>query len=42
MPTASDIIEYLKRTNQVTNIQVEEKTSPIGAWGGKLGELVSI
>lgn len=42
MPTASDVIGYLKRTNQITNIQVEEKVSPLGSWGGKLGEFVSI
>ncbi|GBB98549.1 hypothetical protein RclHR1_03260007 [Rhizophagus clarus] len=39
MPTASDVVEYLKRTNQVTNIRVEEKASPLGSWGGRLGEL---
>ena len=42
MPTASEIIEYLNRTNRITNIQVEEKAIPLGSWSGKLGEIVSI
>ena len=42
MPTASDVIEYLNRTNRITNIQIEEKVFPLGSWCGKLGELVSI
>ncbi|RIA81458.1 E1-E2 ATPase-domain-containing protein [Glomus cerebriforme] len=34
------ISEYLNRTNRVTNIKIETKVSPIGSWGGKLGEVV--
>ncbi|PKY12306.1 hypothetical protein RhiirB3_397225 [Rhizophagus irregularis] len=40
MPTASDVMEYLRRTNQITNIQVEEQVTPLGSWGGKLGEFM--
>ncbi|RIA99020.1 S-adenosyl-L-methionine-dependent methyltransferase [Glomus cerebriforme] len=42
MPTSTDVIEYLYRTNRITNIQVEEKISPLGPWGGKLGELALV
>jgi len=40
MPAAADVIEYLNRTNRITNIKVEEKVTPVGSWGGKLGEVM--
>ncbi|CAB4491451.1 unnamed protein product [Rhizophagus irregularis] len=40
VPTASDVMEYLRRTNQITNIQVKEQVTPLGSWGGKLGEFM--
>ena len=40
--TSSEAIRYLNQTNRLTNIKFEEKVCPLGSWGGKLGEIVSI
>lgn len=38
---ASRIESYLQSTNQVIDIHVEHKSTPLGSHGKKLGELVS-
>jgi len=41
VPTPTELAGYLNRTNRISNIQIEEKSIPMG-WDGRLGELVSI
>ncbi len=42
LPSTTELTEYLNQTNQISNIQLEIKSSPMGSWGGKLGDIVSI
>ena len=38
----TELVGFFKRTNQIKDIKFEEKSHPIGSWGGRLGELVCI
>ncbi|CAG8562701.1 1179_t:CDS:2 [Funneliformis mosseae] len=39
-PSTTKLTEYLNQTNQISNLHLEVKSSPLGSWGGKLGELM--